>query len=77
MEKESKDKVSVKRHIAKTITWRVIGTLDTMIIAWFFTDSISIGAMVGGVEVVTKTLLYFAHERAWYKSSFGRKSDTL
>ena len=64
--------VSYKRHIAKTISWRIIGTLDTMIISGIITSSWEIGLAVGGVEVFTKMVLYFLHERAWYKlSKFG------
>jgi uncharacterized membrane protein len=64
--------VSYKRHIAKTISWRVIGTLDTMIISAIITGSWSLGLAIGGIEIVTKMILYFLHERAWYKfSKFG------
>ena len=64
--------VSYKRHIAKTITWRVLGTLDTFILSWIMTGSIAVGAAIGGAEVLTKTILYYFHERAWYKfSNFG------
>lgn len=66
--------VSFKRHIAKTISWRIIGTLDTMIISWVITGSWQWGLAIGGVEVFTKMILYFLHERAWYKySKFGLK----
>ena len=66
--------VSYKRHILKTITWRIIGTLDTMIIAWIITGSWEWGLAIGGVEVFTKMILYFLHERVWYKfSKFGLK----
>lgn len=66
--------VSYKRHIAKTITWRVLGTLDTFILSWILTGSIKIGAAIGGAEVITKTILYYFHERAWYKfSKYGVK----
>ena len=64
--------VSYKTHFLKTITWRVIGTLDTMIISWFITGSWKWGLAIGGVEIFTKMILYFLHERAWYKfSKFG------
>ena len=64
--------VSYKRHIAKTISWRIIGTLDTMILSTIITGSWTIGLTIGGVEVITKMVLYFLHERAWYKfSKFG------
>ena len=62
----------VKRHIAKTITWRLIGTIDTIILSWIITGNLAVGMTIGGVEVVTKMVLYFLHERVWYKfSKFG------
>lgn len=65
-------KVSVKRHLAKTISWRLIGTIDTMVLSSIITGSIQTGLAIGGFEVFTKMILYFLHERAWYKfSSFG------
>ena len=64
--------VSYKRHIAKTLSWRVIGTLDTMILSALITGSWEIGLTIGGVEVFTKMILYFFHERLWYRfSRFG------
>tara|TARA_R110000803_G_scaffold112915_1_gene181348 strand:+ start:409 stop:615 length:207 start_codon:yes stop_codon:yes gene_type:complete len=66
--------VSYKRHIAKTISWRIIGTLDTIVLSGIITGSWSTGLTIGGVEVITKMILYFFHERAWYKfSKFGLK----
>jgi len=66
--------VSYKRHVAKTISWRIIGTLDTMILSAFITGSWKMGLTIGGIEVITKMGLYFLHERAWYKfSKFGLK----
>ena len=66
--------VSYKRHFAKTISWRIIGTLDTFLLSWFITGSVKLGATIGAVEVITKMVLYFIHERAWYKfSSYGIK----
>ena len=66
--------VSYKRHLAKTVSWRFVGTLDTMILSGIITGSWRVGLTIGGVEIVTKTVLYFLHERAWYKfSKFGLK----
>ena len=66
--------VSYKRHILKTISWRIIGTLDTMVISWIITGSWKWGIAIGGVEVFTKMVLYYLHERAWYRfSKFGVK----
>ena len=57
-----------KRHIAKTITWRVIGTLDTLIISWFITGKLETGLKIGIAELITKMILYYAHERIWFLS---------
>lgn len=65
---------SKKRHIAKTITWRIVGTVDTMILGWVVSGDLKIGLSVGGLELVTKMALYYAHERVWYRSNFGLKN---
>lgn len=62
---------SKKRHIAKTVTWRIVGTLDTMILAWIISGNPVVGLKVGGAEVVTKMILYYFHERGWYKIDYG------
>lgn len=62
------------RHIIKTLTWRIIGTLDTMFLGWFVTGNLKIGLTIGGIEVISKMILYFIHERIWYKfGKIGRK----
>lgn len=61
------------RHILKTISWRVVGTIDTMLLAWFISGDPLVGLKVGLVEVVTKMLLYYLHEKVWYKSNYGLK----
>lgn len=65
-----------KRSLLKTISWRIVGTLDTMIISWIITGSFKWGLAIGSVEVVTKMVLYYLHERAWYKSSYGIDKTT-
>lgn len=62
---------SRKRHLAKTVTWRVVGTIDTMILAWIISGDPMVGLQVGFAEVVTKMILYYLHERIWYKVDFG------
>lgn len=62
---------SYKRHLAKTFTWRAIGTLDTMLISWFITGNPILGLQIGFSELLTKMILYYFHERAWYKINFG------
>lgn len=66
-----KKKVTLKRHIAKTVTWRLLGTIDTILIGWVVSGNPVTGLKIGGVEVFSKMVLYFIHERLWYKSAFG------
>ena len=66
-----KQKNSKIRHLLKTITWRVVGTIDTMILGWFISGKLEIGLSIGGMELITKMVLYYLHERVWYRSDFG------
>jgi len=68
-----KPRIERKRHIAKTITWRIVGTLDTLIISWFLLDAVGAkedagqgAGYIAGLELMTKTILYYFHERIWY-----------
>jgi len=61
-----------KRSIAKTISWRVVGTIDTIIISYFITGNLTMAASIGSIELFTKMALYYFHERAWNKVSFGK-----
>ena len=60
-----------RRHLAKTFSWRFIGTLDTVLLSWFIAGSASVGLQIGAVELISKLLLYYAHERLWYKSKIN------
>lgn len=62
---------SRKRHIAKTFTWRLVGTMDTMLLAWIISGNPMVGLKIGFAEVITKMALYYFHERLWYKVDFG------
>lgn len=59
------------RHVLKTITWRFVGTMDTMFLGWFISGKAEIGLTIGGFELFTKMALYYIHERIWYRSKFG------
>jgi len=63
--------ISKKRHLAKTFTWRILATLTTIILAWIISGDPMIGLQVGGWEFFIKMLLYYLHERVWYKINFG------
>jgi uncharacterized membrane protein len=58
--------VHVKRHLAKAITYRVVGTLTTFTISYIFTGSIALSSAIGFVELIIKPVNYFIHERVWY-----------
>ena len=64
-------KDSNKRHLMKTFSWRAIGTIDTIIFGWIISGNPLSGLKIGGFEMVTKMLLYFFHEKLWYKINFG------
>ena len=67
-----KTKEKIKRSLAKTISWRVVGTLDTIIITWLITRTLTIAFSVGAIELVSKMILYFFHERVWNSIKWGK-----
>ena len=60
-----------RRSIAKAVSWRILGSLDTAFWGWFFTGSFKIAGSIALFEIVTKIALYYLHERAWALSRFG------
>ena len=62
---------SNKRHIIKTFSWRFVGTIDTVFFGWIITGNPLIGLKIGLFETASKMLLYFWHEKLWYKINFG------
>jgi uncharacterized membrane protein len=64
------------RSIVKTISWRALGTLDTIVISYLITGSLVMAASIGSIELVTKMILYYYHERAWNKINLGRYEPT-
>lgn len=53
------------KSIMKSVSWRIVGTIDTMIISYFITGRVTVALSIGSVEVLTKTILYYFHERLW------------
>ena len=53
------------RSIAKAVSWRALGTLDTFLLSWLITGEWKRAAAIEGTEVITKMILYYLHERAW------------
>ena len=60
------------RSVAKSISWRIIGTLDTILISWLITGQLKLAFSIGSVELVTKMVLYFFHERVWNSIKWGK-----
>lgn len=63
-----------RRSIVKTATWRITATLDTMLLAWLFTGSPAAAITIGSLEILTKLVLYYLHERFWNKISFKKRA---
>tara|TARA_B100000902_G_C27301643_1_gene913177 strand:- start:886 stop:1353 length:468 start_codon:yes stop_codon:yes gene_type:complete len=79
-----KVEIQKRRHIAKTVTWRIIGTIDTFLISTFlihyvnetnYVDSAQQGVWIAGLEVITKVVLYYFHERLWYALNWIESSQ--
>ena len=62
---ESQKGDSNLKSLAKTISWRVVGTIDTIIVSYFITGETAMALSIGSVEVVSKMILYYLHERVW------------
>ena len=60
-----------RRSVMKAISWRVLGSIDTFLLSWLFTGSPKAAGAIASTEVVTKIVLYYAHERAWSSVSWG------
>lgn len=66
--------VHYKRHVAKTISYRIISTLIGFLLVWLISGDIKIGATFSIVELVYKPIQYYIHERVWYRwIKFGLK----
>ena len=64
------------RSVVKAVSWRTVGTLDTMLVSYFVTGNLIMAASIGSIEVITKMALYYFHERVWNKLSFGKVKET-
>lgn len=60
------------RSLIKAVSWRVTGTMDTLLISFLITGKLKWALSISGVELFTKIGLYYMHERIWNKLSFGR-----
>ncbi len=59
------------RSVIKAVSWRIIGTIDTMVISYLWTGHLGKAVAIGATEVITKIILYYLHERAWTRVPLG------
>lgn len=62
------------RSLAKAVSWRILGSIDTFLLSWLFTSSVKAAGAIALSEVLTKMVLYYLHERAWSGIGWGMKS---
>ena len=60
-----------RRSFIKGVSWRVLGSIDTFLLSWFFTGSVKAAGAIASTEVITKVLLYYFHERVWTSIKWG------
>lgn len=65
-----------KRHLLKTISWRIIASIITFLIAWLITGNVNVAIGIGAIEVILKMVAYYGHERFWFKRIRFRKEIT-
>lgn len=63
------------RSLIKAVSWRLTGSVDTLIISYLITGRFTYAFAISGVELFTKVGLYYAHERVWEKLKFGRVKE--
>lgn len=85
--KDTKDELEISdradkpiKSVMKAISWRIVGTIDTMIISYIITGKLTVAVSIGSIEVISKTILYYFHERIWahihrIRFNFLKKSD--
>jgi len=66
-------KVTKSRSFVKALSYRILGTLSTFVIAYILTGNATMSGAIASLEVFTKTILYYFHERGWNKINWGRK----
>jgi uncharacterized membrane protein len=68
---------SHKRSVAKAISWRLGGTLATMLIVFIFTRKVTVTVGVGFFDLIAKMVIYYLHERVWEKIKWGKVKHPL
>ncbi len=66
-------RVAHRRSLAKAVSWRITGSIDTFILSWIITGDHIIAGTISAVEILTKIILYYVHERIWLRVRWGRR----
>jgi uncharacterized membrane protein len=61
------------RSVLKAVSWRTLGTLDTFAISWLMTGRVAIAGSIAALEIATKIVWYYLHERIWAAIHWGRR----
>jgi len=70
--------VDKRRHIAKSITYRILSTLTGFLTIWWISGSIKVGTAFGVAELIYKPIQYYIHERIWYRwIKYGLKKNNV
>ncbi|RAI95239.1 DUF2061 domain-containing protein [Algoriphagus yeomjeoni] len=69
-------KDSNAKSLLKSISWRIVGTIDTIIISYFITGEFVMALSIGSVEVFSKIILFYFHERIWESVPKVKEDDT-
>lgn len=70
----NQDKNSEKplRSVIKALSWRLIGTIDTLVVSYVITGELLLASSIASIDFLTKLVLYFVHERVWNKITWGK-----
>ena len=69
---EDKNSEKPLRSVLKALSWRVLGTLDTLLVSYILIGEIALATSIASVDFITKLVLYFFHERIWNKINWGK-----
>jgi uncharacterized membrane protein len=59
------------RSLAKALSWRALGSIDTFVLSLIVTGNFIFAGSIASFEVITKTILYYLHERGWSHIKWG------
>ncbi len=76
LKREQKKEINIQeahwRSLVKSISWRITGTIDTLILSWVITGEFKFAISIASAEVITKIILFYFHERIWNKIKLGK-----